>query len=107
MHGCFHTAEIDCDNCRGLKEMARQTTVRTLGSWEEIFKDRALKDRREHIATQALSALIITCNTTNRCADPDTYVVKTAVKLADRLIAELDKPTRKKREKKQEKTDGT
>jgi hypothetical protein len=81
--------------------------IEKLKSWEEVFKDRAMKDRREHIATQALSALIITCNTTNRCADPDTYVVKTAVKLADRLIKELDKPPRKKRAKKQEKTDGT
>ncbi len=66
---------------------------------KEEQDERARRERRERIATAALNALIITCNTSNRCADPDTYVVTTAVKLADKLIRELDKPPRKKKAK--------
>ncbi len=66
--------------------------IEKLKSWEEVFKERAMKDRREHIATAALQGMLA-----GLCADPRVATVSSnqvatdAVKFADALIAELDK----------------
>lgn len=66
--------------------------IEKLKSWEEVFKDRALKDRREHIAARAMAGIL-----SGLYADPNVTIIhtddvaKNAVKAADALITELDK----------------
>jgi len=80
-----------------------RNTIR-FDSWDDILRrgnDEVVRQRRERIATAAMAAIIAN-GVSGRCSDPDDYVAKTAVKLADRLIKELDKPPRKPRVKKVE-----
>lgn len=71
--------------------------------WAEEQKRREefeQRGRRERIATAIIAGIL--ANGVTERNDPEGFTAKMAVKIADRLIAELDKPPRKPRKKKGE-----